>query len=282
MFSTPSRNKQQLTAALRRQPVSFSSNQPTRESAALSNGAFQRQSCEGMKIAIGPRNYGECPHAVTFDQYTPQDSAALETAIHAAYRHVFGNRQPTNNQRQDSLEAKLKNGELTVRGFVNGLAKSSFYKDSYFHSVSPQRGIELNLKHVLGRPPVDKAEVSRLIIKLAAEGYDAVIDSLTDSAEYTEVFGNDTVPYPRSFISMAGVTTSSFNHMVDLESGAVTSDNALGQTSRVYSRLNGNQVATSMKAPSFNVKLQPASQRFSGHKSGALSSQVRFRPWGCK
>ena len=76
---------------------------------------------------------------------------------------------------------------------MNALAKS-IYKDRYFHSVSPQRGIELNLKHVLGRPPVDKAEVARLIIKLAAEGYDAVIDSLTDSAEYTEVFGNDTVP----------------------------------------------------------------------------------------
>ena len=193
---------------------------------------------------------------------------------------MFGNQQPTNNQRQDSLEAKLKNGELTIRGFVNALAKSSFYKDRYFHSVSPQRGIELNLKHVLGRPPVDKAEVARLIIKLAAEGYDAVIDSITDSAEYTEVFGNDTVPYPRSFVSMAGVTTSSFTHMVDLESGAVTSDNALGQKSRVYSRLNGNQVATSMKAPSFNVKLQPASQQFSGIKPAPCLAKFVSDPGG--
>ena len=260
----------------------FASSQPGRKSAALSNGAFQRQSCETMKIAIGPRNYGECPHAVTFDQYAPRDSSALEVTIQAAYRQVFGNLNPTSNQRLNSLEAKLKNGELNVREFVNGLAKSSFYKDRYFHAVSPQRGIELNLKHLLGRPPVDKAEVAKLITKLAAEGYDAVIDSVTDSAEYTEVFGNDTVPYPRSFVSMAGVTTASFNHMVDLEAGTVTSDHALGKKSRVYTRLNGYQVATRMKAPSFSVSLKPASQQFSGHKTPTLVNAVRFRPWGCK
>ena len=165
MFSTPSRNKQLLDAALRNEPVRFASNQPRQESAALSIGAFQRQSCEAMKIAIGPRNYGECPHAVTFDQYVPRDSSALNVTIHAAYRQILGNLNPTSNQRQDSLEAKLKNGELNIREFVNALAKSTFYKDHYFHNVSPQRGIELNLKHLLGRPPVDKAEIARLITK---------------------------------------------------------------------------------------------------------------------
>ena len=282
MFSSPSRNKQLLDTALRHQPVTFSSNQPSRENAALSNGAFQRQSCEAMKIAIGPRNYGECPHAVTFDQYAPKDSSTLDVAIKAAYRQVFGNLNPTSNQRQDSLEARLKNGELNVREFVNALAKSSLYKERYFHAVSPQRGLELNLKHLLGRPPVDKAEIARLITKLAAEGYNAVIDSITDSAEYTEVFGNDTVPYPRAFVSMAGVTTASFNLMVDLESGTVISDNALGKKSRVYTRLNGDQVATRVKAPSFSVTLQPASQQFSGHKTASLVKETRFRPWGCK
>ena len=40
-----------------------------------------------------------------------------------------------------------------MRDFVRGLAKSSFYKDRFFRSVAPQRGIELNFKHLLGRAP---------------------------------------------------------------------------------------------------------------------------------
>ena len=60
------------------------------------------------------------------------------------------------------------NGEITVRDFVNGLAKSPFYKESYFHSVAPQRGIELNFKHLLGRAPLTQEEVQNSI-KLQAE-----------------------------------------------------------------------------------------------------------------
>ena len=66
------------------------------------------------------------------------------------------------------LEARLMNGEITVRDFVNGLAKSPFYKDNYFHSVAPQRGIELNFKHLLGRAPLNQEEVQNSI-KLQAE-----------------------------------------------------------------------------------------------------------------
>jgi phycoerythrin-associated linker protein len=84
-----------------------------------------------------------------FDQYNPDNAAALERVIAAAYRQVLGNLHPRESQRETSLEARLLNGEITVRDFVNGLAKSDFYKIQLSSmSVGAQRGIELNFKHL--------------------------------------------------------------------------------------------------------------------------------------
>ena len=109
-----------------------------------------------------------------------------------------------------------------------GLAKSDAYKESYFFKVSPMRGIELNLKHLLGRPPLDQAEMSAHISLLASAGHDAVIDFIVDGAEYAEVFGDDVVPYTRSFTSAAGIPNNSFARMATLERGFAISDIMLG------------------------------------------------------
>ena len=106
------------------------------------------------------------------------------------------------------LEARLMNGEITVRDFVKWFAKSEFYKDNYFHSVAPQRGIELISNTCLGRAPLNQEEVQNSIKLQAEEGFDALIDSLTDSAEYAEVFGSSIVPYWRTNDSYAGMMTA--------------------------------------------------------------------------
>ena len=154
-------------------PVSFSRSRNAAAKPALSNGEFLRQSCSTMKIAIGPRNHEDCPHGVTAQRYSPNDAAALATAISAAYRQVYGNAHVMDNERSASLEAQFCNGELTVRDFVRGLAKSSFYRARFFEGVAPQRGIELNLKHLLGRPPLNQGEMSAHITLLASGGQGA-------------------------------------------------------------------------------------------------------------
>ena len=116
-----------------------------------------------MGIGIGPRHHEECPFSSVNDQYAATGSEALEDTIAAAYKQVFGNLGPTESQRCTELESQLCNGDITVRDFVAGLAKSDLYKQNYFSKVSPIRGIELNLKHLLGRPPVNQAEVSACI-----------------------------------------------------------------------------------------------------------------------
>ena len=224
-------------ASLNDGPVSFSRNRNAAAKPALSNGEFLRQSCSTMKIAIGPRNHEDCPHGVTAQRYAPGDSAALETAINAAYRQVYGNAHVMDNERSVELEAQFCNGELDVRDFVRGLAKSSFYRARFFEGVAPQRGIELNLKHLLGRPPANQAEMSAHITLLASGGHDAVIDFIVDGAEYAEVFVNDVVPYTRSFTSAAGTPNSSFANMAALERGFAISDSAIGSRSQLSNAL---------------------------------------------
>ena len=117
---------------------------------------------------------------------------ALETAIAAAYKQVFGNIGISDSQRLTSLEAFLCDGRINVQGFMGGLVKSDLYKQKFFHAVSPMRGIELTTKHLLGRPPVSQQEISAGIQLIADQGFDAFVDSLTHSEEYLETFGTDT------------------------------------------------------------------------------------------
>jgi phycoerythrin-associated linker protein len=244
-------------------PVSFSRNRNAAATPALSNGEFLRQSCATMKIAIGPRNHEDCPHGVTAQRYAPDDAAALSTAISAAYRQVYGNAHVMDNERSASLEAQFCNGELTVRDFVRGLAKSSFYRARFFEGVAPQRGIELNLKHLLGRPPINQAEMSAHITLLASGGHDAVIDFIVDGAEYAEVFGDDVVPYTRSFTSAAGIPNNSFANMAALERGFAISDSAIGSRSQLSNNLARGTTAY--------IQV-PSSVR------GGASGSVRFTP----
>ncbi len=98
------------------------------QTAALTIGEFLKQSCDQMAIGVGPRSHADCPHRVTSECYSPEDVASLETVISASYRQVFGNAHVMDFERCSELEAQLRDGRLTVREFVRGLAKSSFYR----------------------------------------------------------------------------------------------------------------------------------------------------------
>ena len=280
-----------MAAANRTKPASYSmaskaGKNTVHRTVAGSIAEFKRNTCSTLGLGIGPRLHSECPFGSVFDEYHPNDSAALERTIIAAYRQVYGNLPPTENERCTSLEVRLMNGEITVRDFVNGLAKSPFYKQNYFHAVAPQRGIELNFKHLLGRAPLNQAEIQKSIKLQAEEGFDALIDSLTDCAEYAEVFGSDIVPYWRTADSYAGMMTSSFNMMRELASTKVAvSDNAQGSRSRTMNSL-ATAAAKATRPVSFTYQAvaKPAAklpqQQYSGHQPPKQTGYVEFRPFG--
>ena len=179
------------------------------------------------------------------DQYASTGSEALDTAISAAYKQVYGNLGPTESQRSVELESRLRNGDISVRDFVAGLAKSDLYKQSYFFRTSPIRGIELNLKHLLGRPPISQAEVSACISLIAEQGYDALVDKITHSGEYLEVFGTDTVPYLRAWTSEAGFHCSTFvNHSQVTQGNAASDTITEGRSQLVMALNNARNIST--------------------------------------
>ena len=200
---------------------------------ASSQNEYKENLCSAMGIGIGPRVHSECPFSSVNDQYAATGNEALQVAIEAAYRQVLGNLGPTISQRCIELESQLKNGEISVRDFVAGLAKSDLYRENYFSKVSPIRGIELNYKHLLGRPPINQAEVSAAISLIASKGFNAFIDQITRSGEYLEVFGTDTVPYLRAWTSEARAYCSTFANLARVTPGNAGSDTIVERRSQL-------------------------------------------------
>ena len=195
--------------------------------AASTPAEYKQNQCAAMGIGMGPRIHEECPFSAINHSYASTGSQALEAAITAGYKQVFGNIGISDNQRLVSLEAFLCDGRINVQGFMAGLVKSELYKNKFFHAVSPMRGIELTTKHLLGRPPIDQKEVSAGIQLIAEEGFDAFVDSLVRSEEYLETFGTDTVPYLRGFKSEARASCSTFVGMAEITPANASSENAM-------------------------------------------------------
>ncbi len=186
--------------------------------------AFKENTCNAMGLGMGPRVHSECPFSTVAEQFAATGSEALSATISATYKQVLGNLGPTSSQRCTELESRLCNGDITVRDFVAGLAKSDLYKQNYFFKVSPIRGVELTYKHLLGRPPINQAEVSSAISLIAEQGFDAFVEHITHSGEYLEVFGTQTVPYPRAWTSEAGKYCSTFVNLARISPANAASD----------------------------------------------------------
>ena len=212
-------------------------NKKSKETVALTVEKFKENQCKSMGIGIGPRHHGECPFGVTAEEYASTGNNALETAISSAYKQVFGNANTTDNQRCKEHESALRDGRITIKEFVTGLVKSEFYKQNYYHKVSPIRGVEHNFKHLLGRPPINQSEIGSSIKLIADQGYDVFINKLTSSGEYLEVFGTDTVPYDRAWKSEAGFYCSTFVNMCSVSTGNASSDKVVGGRSQLVMAL---------------------------------------------
>ncbi len=149
-----------------------------------------------------------------------------KTVIRTAYRQVLGNDYLMTRERLVGLESLLTNGQISVREFVRGLAKSTLYKDKFFHGCFQSRTIELNFKHLLGRAPYSEAEITEHLDRYQNKGFDADIDSYIDSDEYDANFGDAIVPYYRGFQTQVGQTIAGFPRLFSLYRGYANSDRA--------------------------------------------------------
>jgi phycobilisome core-membrane linker protein len=127
------------------------------------------------------------------------DKTALKALTQAAYRQIFErDRNPFSIQNDFSvLEVKLSNGDISVKEFIEGIGISPLYVKEFYTPFPNTKVIELGTKHFLGRAPLDQAEIRFYNQILAKDGIKAFIRAMVNSVEYSQFFGEDTVPYRR-------------------------------------------------------------------------------------
>lgn len=127
------------------------------------------------------------------------DKVAVENVISAAYRQIFErDLAPFSIKREfTALQSKVSNGEITVKEFIQGLGCSDLYLKEFYAPYPNTKVIELGTKHFLGRAPLTQREIQKYNQILATQGIKAFINSLVESMEYLQAFGEDTVPYRR-------------------------------------------------------------------------------------
>ncbi len=165
----------------------------------------------------------------TYNEFTPFSDESLLVAIGASYKQVYGNFAPMESERSIELERRLRNGDIPIREFVRGLAKSTFYLNNFVLKFSQKRLIELNFMHLLGRPLMNQQELIQRIDIITNEGFERHVDDLVDSFEYEKHFGEDIVPFQRFWNSPFGGRTSSFVKTASFRKGFASSDNVFYQ-----------------------------------------------------
>ena len=158
------------------------------------------------------------------NEFVPNDDDTLLETINALYKNIFGNLSLMQSERPIDIERKLRNGDITVREFTRKICKSTIYRNFYFDSISQYKSMKLRYKHILGRPIKSQVEVIQSSNIINNLGFEAHIDFLIDSDEYNNVFGEDTVPYMRSWNSPIGFKTKSFLETSEITKAFATSD----------------------------------------------------------
>ena len=173
-----------------------------RRGAGIDNQVSNPADCSKVPGPLGPKvfkldqissNHG---HSVKFTK------SATQTIIRAAYRQVFG-RDVYSGQTLKAAETRLENGEICLRDFVRLLAKSNVFRQLYWTPLYVMKAVEYIHRRLMGRPTYGRQEANKYFDICAKQGFYGLVDSLIDSSEYIESFGDDTIPYER-YITPAG------------------------------------------------------------------------------
>tara|TARA_Y100001968_G_scaffold219347_1_gene202088 strand:+ start:3249 stop:4043 length:795 start_codon:yes stop_codon:yes gene_type:complete len=181
---------------------------------------FRRKKIDSYKYKILNENINSNNYSGSFfqvNEFVPNDDDSLIMAITALYKNIFGNLSLMESERPIDIERKLRNGDITIREFTRKICQSNIYRKFYFENISQYKSIYLRYKHILGRPVLNQNEIHQSSNILNEFGFDAHIDWLIDSEEYIKNFGEDIVPYMRSWNSSIGLKTITF-----LETSSIT------------------------------------------------------------
>ncbi|MEA5418134.1 phycobilisome rod-core linker polypeptide [Spirulina sp. CCNP1310] len=125
------------------------------------------------------------------------DPSEMDMLIQAAYRQIYHEQQCLTYHRQIALESQLKTFQITVKDFICGLVLSDSFRRLNYEVNNNYRFVEMTIQRVLGRSVYNNRETLAWSVVLATKGLNGFIDSLMNTEEYREQFGDHTVPYQR-------------------------------------------------------------------------------------
>jgi len=160
----------------------------------------QRNSPDLQGLALPQIYYNTAERRQKFVMKPGLSSLEKNAVVKAAYRQVF-ERDITRaySQSVSDLDSKVKNGEISTKEYIRRLGKSPLYRDQFFLPFINSRAVELAFKHFLGRSPESREEVAKYFAIVSKGGLNALVDALIDSREYSDYFGEETVPYQRGY-----------------------------------------------------------------------------------
>ena len=119
--------------------------------------------------------------------------------VRAAYRQIFERDiAKAYSQVVCPVEAtQVRQMDISMREFIRALGHSKEYRQQFFGRFSNSRAVELAFRHFLGRGISTREEFTRYFDIVSAQGLKGLVDSLINTSEYAQVFGEETVPYLR-------------------------------------------------------------------------------------
>lgn len=168
------------------------------EASSLTDKVRKRVSkdLQGLKL---PQIYAQA--GVSTPKYamkTGLSTVEKSTVIQAAYRQIF--ERDINKAYGivfSDLESQLRNGQISTKEFVRTLGKSEVYRKQFYEPFVNSRVVELSFKHFLGRGPSSIQEFQKYFAILSNKGLNGLVDSIINGKEYSDYFGEETVPYFR-------------------------------------------------------------------------------------
>jgi phycobilisome core-membrane linker protein len=208
---------------------------------------FKLDQLPGASFRIGKRSVNSSASSVKFSEQSTQ------AVIRAAYLQVFG-REPYSGQRQSVAEIKLENGEITMREFIRMLAKSAPFRSLYWTPLYVCKAIEYIHRRLLGRPTYGRPEMNKYFDICSKKGLYGLVDAILDTVEYTESFGEDTVPYER-YVTPAGLAQRT------LRVGSIGATGTQPEVETTPRFVELGAVTSDASEPSFRIKQGVSKQR---------------------
>nr|YP_009398264.1 phycobilisome linker polypeptide [Thaumatella adunca]ARW67450.1 phycobilisome linker polypeptide [Thaumatella adunca] len=148
---------------------------------------------------------------------TKDVNLSIQQIISAIYLRVFG--RFVYEEELSSVikyENQFRNSVISVREFIRFLVKSSLFRSLYWNSLYICKAIEYIHIKLIGRPTYSRQEIDQYFNIVYQKSYYSMIDTMLDSLEYIESFGNFTVPYERYVTSASVASRGLFYNRLNL------------------------------------------------------------------